>query len=52
MNKENEKCCNNCSKNSKLDLPYQEFYCKAYNKIISKDHINDKIECEKFENNR
>lgn len=42
-------CCKDCSKHRKLDLQYQDTYCKAYNKIISRDHIDDKIECEKFE---
>ena len=41
-------CCKNCLKHRKLDLPYQGSYCKAYNKIISREHINDEIECEKY----
>jgi len=48
MNQQKKVCCKNCSKHRKLDLPHQD-YCKAYNKIISRDHIEDKIECEKFE---
>lgn len=49
MNREKKVCCKNCIKHSKLDLPHQDFYCKAYNKIISCNHIDDKIECEKYE---
>lgn len=48
MSKESEICCKNCSNNRKLDLTYQDFYCKAYNKLISKEHIDNKIECEKY----
>lgn len=48
--KNNKTCCKKCSKHRKLDLPYQD-YCKEYNKMFSQNHIDDKIECEKFENN-
>ena len=49
LTKEGKVCCKDCSKHRKLDLPHQDFYCKAYNKIISCNHIDDKIECEKYE---
>ncbi len=41
--------CKNCSKHRRLDIPYQDFYCKEYNKLIARDHIDDKIECKRYE---
>jgi len=40
--------CKNCLEQRRLDLPHQDFYCKAYNKLISQNHIDDEIECEKY----